>query len=88
VDLRVAAEFTGVPVAMLMDVRLQGPLQACVLRLADRTSTVDPVEIQLECPGADALDVETAIELRLESGLLVGTADGVKLTRRGRAATH
>jgi hypothetical protein len=69
-------------------------VQASVLRLVQRTSTVDPDVVRSDCPGADLGDIEWALQLLVESDMIVvpatstrfsGTLVGVGLTEHGRA---
>jgi hypothetical protein len=69
-------------------------VQASILRLVDRTSTVDPDVVQSECPGADLRDLERAVQLLMQTDMIVvpatsrgftGTVVGVGLTENGRA---
>ena len=69
-------------------------VQASVLRIVDRTSTLDPDVVRSECPGADLRDVERAVQLLVQADMilvspasraLTGTIVGVALTEHGRA---
>jgi hypothetical protein len=69
-------------------------VQASVLRLVDRTSTVDPDVVWSECPGADLRDLERAVQLLVQEDMILvpatgtevtGTIVGVRLTEDGRA---
>ena len=73
---------------------MQDVVQAAVLRLADRSSTVNPDDIRLECPGADPRDVARAVALLMDDDMIVvpptsagftGTLVGVSLTEHGAA---
>ena len=69
-------------------------VQATVLRLVLRTSTVDPDVVRSECPGADLRDIERAVQLLVQADMILvpaactefgGTIVGVELTEHGRA---